>query len=164
MSRVWVKLDATYTEDERVMAAGAMAELLFIRSICYCRRRVTDGHIPASALRMLAVGIDADPAVLAATLVEHELWLEVEGGWRLRSYDTWQQTREGLAADAARKRAERAERQREKKERDIGRTSSVRPSDTARTSTDCPQDGFVDVDFVTATVTPLRDLLKANHA
>ena len=164
MSRVWVKLDATYPEDERIMAAGACAELLFIRSICYCRRRVTDGNIPASALRLLAFGIDGEPDALASTLVAHELWLTVEGGWRLRSYDVWQQTAAGLAADAERKRLERAERQREKKERDIGRTSSPRPSDTARTSTDCPKDGFVDVDFVTATVSPLRSLLKANQA
>lgn len=162
MSRVWVKLDATYPEDERIMSSGACAELLFIRSICYCRRRVTDGHIPTSALRLLAFGIDGDPHELAATLVAHELWLDVEDGWLLRSYNAWQQTKETLAADAARKRSERAERQREKKERDIARTSAVCPSDAARTSGE--PDRFVDVDFVTATVTPLRDLLKANHA
>ena len=157
MTRVWVKLDATYPEDERIMAVGACAELLFIRSICYCRRRVTDGHIPHSALRLLAFGIDEDAQHLAATLVAHELWLQVDDGWRLRSYEAWQQTKETLAQDAERKRAARAERQREKKERDIVRTSGPRPQDVHRT----PADEFVDLDFVTATITPIRDILKA---
>ena len=70
-----MKLDATYQEDERVMAAGAQAELLFIRSICCCRRRVTDGFVPQSALRLLSFGIDVDAETLAFTLVENELWL-----------------------------------------------------------------------------------------
>lgn len=160
MSRVWVKLDATYVEDERVMAAGPMAELLFIRSICYARRRVTDGHIPASAIRLLAFGIDADPHELAAALVAHGLWITVEDGWVLRSYEAWQQTREGLAADAARKRAVRAERQREKKERDIARTSSVCPQDAARTSGDYSEPADVtDLETARERFAELREVL-----
>lgn len=160
MTRVWVKLDATYAEDERIMAAGACAELLFVRSICYCRRRVTDGHIPTSALRLLAFGIDEDAEHLAATLVANELWLEVSDGWRLRSYETWQQTKETLAQDAARKRDARAERQREKKERDIARTSSVRPSDAARTSDDYLEPADVtDIDTARERFAELRTVL-----
>lgn len=157
MSRVWVKLDATYPEDDRIMASGAMAELLFIRSICYCRRRVTDGHIPTSALRLLAFGIDGDAHELARTLVANELWLEADDGWRLRSYEAWQQTKEGLAQDAARKRAERAERQRDKKERDIGRTSMARPLDAARTSDDTAD--VTDIDLIRDRVAALRSAL-----
>lgn len=157
MSRVWVKLDATYPEDERIMASGSRAELLFIRSICYARRRVTDGHIPASALRLLAFGIDADPATLASTLVDNELWLVDGDGWRLRSYDTWQQTKDGLAADAARKRAERAERKRDKKERDIGGTSAVCPQDVHRTHVD--QADICDLDTARTRFAELRTRL-----
>ena len=64
MSRPWVKIDATYVEDEKVMAAGALAELVFIRSIAYCRRRFTDGVIKPPAIATLTLGVPAEPLSL----------------------------------------------------------------------------------------------------
>lgn len=129
MSRVWLKLDATYVEDDRILEAGALAELLFVRSIAYCRRRLTDGFVSAAAVRTLVVGIPEESAALVGALVGVELWLPCDGGWMVRSYDKWQQTKSDLAADAERKRNERDRERERKKERDIGGTSAVCPSD-----------------------------------
>lgn len=136
MSRVWVKLDATYVEDEKIMAAGALAELVFIRSIAYCRRRVTDGFISAAAVRGLVFGVPELQETLVGALVANELWDVIDGGWSVRNYGEWQQTTAKLAADAERKRADREER---KKERDIARTSAVRPEPSAGRPTDAPR-------------------------
>jgi hypothetical protein len=151
VTRVWVKLDATYVEDEKVMAAGALAELVFIRSIAYCRRRVTDGFISSSAVRSLTLGVPDAPEALVEALVVNELWDVCAGGWTVRNYEVWQQTKAKLAEEAARKRTEREER---KKERDIARTSTVRPADTDRTP-------YIDTDYVKTNVASLR---ARNHA
>lgn len=151
MSRVWVKLDATYVEDEKVMAAGALAELVFVRSIAYCRRRVTDGFISSAAVRSLTLGVPDEPATLVGALVDNGLWDVIDGGWSVRNYEVWQQTKSKLAEDAARKRTEREER---KKERDIARTSVLRPADVDRTP-------YIDTDYVKTNVASLR---ARNHA
>lgn len=161
MSRVWVKLDATYVEDEKVMAAGALAELVFVRSIAYCRRRVTDGYVSAAAVRGLVLGVPEALEVLVAALVDNGLWDVTEGGWRVRNYEVWQQTKAGLAADAERKRLARAERERDKKERkgratDVHDVSSGRPADARTVSSFDPDDVYVDAGFVHENVVALK--------
>jgi len=161
MTRVWVKLDATYVEDEKVMAAGALAELVFIRSIAYCRRRVTDGYVSAAAVKSLTLGVPDAPETLVEALVVNELWDVCDGGWTVRNYEVWQQTKAKLALDAERKRADREER---KKERDIARTSTVRPSSSAGRPADAltlvPGD-FTEPDDITPYITAARSALPA---
>ena len=156
MSRVWLKLDATYPEDDRILEAGALAELLFVRSIAYCRRRLTDGFVSKSAVKLLALGIPDAAETLVEALVANELWLVVDGGWKVRSYEKWQQTKADLAADAERKRTERDREKERKKERDIGGTSASCPPDI-RLVPDFDEPN----DTPTPTVADLKAMLKA---
>ena len=128
MSRIWVKLDATYTEDERIMEAGALAELVFVRSLAYCRRRVTDGAVTPAAARSLCIGIPETPETLIAALVDSGLWVMQDNGWRVRSYDSWQQTSDVLKAEAARKKEER-DKKRKGRAPDVPAVSDGRPED-----------------------------------
>jgi len=56
--RPWAKLDAGYYDDEKIIAAGPMAELLFVRGIAFCRARMNDGFIRTEQLPRIAVGIE----------------------------------------------------------------------------------------------------------
>ena len=132
MSRIWVKLDATYTEDERIMEAGALAELVFVRSLAYCRRRVTDGAVTPAAARSLCIGIPETPETLIAALVDSGLWVMQDNGWRVRSYDSWQQTSDVLKAEAARKKEER-DKKRKGRAPDVLLVSDGRPADEPKT-------------------------------
>lgn len=132
MSRIWVKLDATYVEDERIMEAGALAELVFVRSLAYCRRRVTDGAVSNAAARSLCSGIPESPETLIDALVASGLWVVAEVGWRVRSYDSWQQTSDVLKAEAARKKEER-DKKRKGRAADVHVLSDGRPDDTPET-------------------------------
>ena len=155
MTRVWVKLDATYVEDEKIMAAGALAELVFIRSIAFCRRRVTDGDLSPGAVRGLMLGVPGDPTEIVAALVTHGLWDACDQGFSVRNYAEWQQTRTKLDSEAERKRTEREERKKErKKERDIARTFTGQTTDVPRTATDAP---IITADYVRDNVHVLRE-------
>lgn len=164
MSRPWVKLDATYVEDDKVMAAGALAELVFVRSIAYCRRRFTDGVIKPAAIPSLTLGVPEDSATLVEALVTNRLWAVHPDGWVVVNYEAWQLTTEKLAAEAERKRADREKR----KDRQRPNPSSGRPSDAGRTSdghalTLVPGD-FDEPDDITPLLADVRASLKATHA
>lgn len=136
MSRIWVKLDATYTEDDAICAVGPLAELLYIRALTYCRRRVSDGFIPTAVVPVIAAQIPADAFELADALVREELWLETEGGFLVRSWAEWQVTTETLKAESERKKLARQENRIEKNRRqpsDVRPLSFGRPADTQET-------------------------------
>lgn len=165
MTRVWVKLDATYVEDEKIMAAGALAELVFIRSIAYCRRRFTDGVIKPGAIASLTLGVPETPATLVEALVANGLWVVHPDGWEVLNFAVWQLTTTKLAIEAERKRADREKRQ----SRQRPNLSVGRPSDAPRTSDgraltivagdfDEPDDRFTAKPPAT-----LRDQLKATQ-
>lgn len=164
MSRPWVKLDATYVEDDKVMAAGALAELVFVRSIAYCRRRFTDGVIKPAAIPSLTLGVPEDSATLVEALVVNRLWSVHPDGWVVVNYESWQMTTAKLAAEAERKRADRDKR----KDRQRPDSSAGRPTDAGRTSEGhalslVPGD-FDEPDDFTPLLAEARAQLKAGSA
>lgn len=85
--RAWVRIDEGIDEHPRVAGLEPAAAWTFIRSILYASRRLTDGFIPgAIALRIAG---DVNPS----TLVDAGLWIEVEGGYKIRDYLDYQQSR-----------------------------------------------------------------------
>jgi hypothetical protein len=52
----WAKLYDQFFEHPKAMAAGPMTCLLYIGGLAYSNRFLTDGHIPAPALRVLVPG------------------------------------------------------------------------------------------------------------
>lgn len=110
---VWVKLDDKYAEHPKIAAAGPLAELLWIRSLAYCNRNLTDGFIPYSVAAtlvswrfldpfhelddgrraMVDVGMtsgmsgdDVDCEALFPYLTNAGLWVQVPGGFRVHDF------------------------------------------------------------------------------
>lgn len=80
----WVRLDDLMPENPKVLRAGPGAGWLHVCALAYCNRNLTDGHVPATALRRLA-DLE-DPAREAERLVEAGLWDEVEDGYEIHDY------------------------------------------------------------------------------
>src|SRR5262245_5893527 len=79
--------------------------VLFVCGLAYCNRYLTDGYVPAGAVRRLA---DLDDAQgLAARLVDVGLWERVEGGFRVHDFGDYQPSAEAVR----RERASNARRQ-----------------------------------------------------
>jgi hypothetical protein len=72
----WVKLDDQFPDHPKVVAAGVQAAWLFVASLCYCNRFLTDGTVPVAMIPRLTE--QSNTAKLAARLVDVGLW-ELEG-------------------------------------------------------------------------------------
>jgi hypothetical protein len=92
----WVKIDDQFADHPKVLAAGPLASWLYVCSLTYSARLLTDGFIPAGQVRRLA---DVDNACeLAAKLVEVGLWDVTEGGYRVHDYLIYNPTAETIKA------------------------------------------------------------------
>lgn len=80
MAGLYVKLDAEYAADDKLIEAGPMAELLYIRGLCFCKRTLSDGKIKKSQLASVALGIPS-AAKHAQALVTVGAWRATQGGW-----------------------------------------------------------------------------------
>lgn len=85
MSGLYVKLDAEYASDDKLIAAGPLAELLYIRGLAFCKRQMVDGIIKTNQLAAVALGIPS-AARHAAALVEHGAWAPIDGGWLIAAW------------------------------------------------------------------------------
>lgn len=95
----WVKMDDQFFRHPKVLAAGRDARDLYLVGLCYCAQGLTDGFIPAQAVRVLAAEaeIDTGPAS-AARLIEVGLWEAVEGGYAVHDYHDYQPSKERVLA------------------------------------------------------------------
>jgi hypothetical protein len=85
MGRLFAPLDVGYAEDHKIIDAGPMAELLYVRSLAFVKRAGSDGWIAANQLALIAARIPT-PARQADRLVDVGLW-EVNGtGWYISAW------------------------------------------------------------------------------
>ncbi len=84
----YVPLDVNYARDVAVRKAGTNAELLYIRSLAYAKGARTSGFVSDFDLEVVAVGMRAVKAA-AQKLVEVGLWVRVQDGWLIRSWERW---------------------------------------------------------------------------
>jgi hypothetical protein len=84
-SGLYVKLDAEYPTDDEFIEAGAMPELLYVRGLCFCKRKLLNGTISRNQLSTVALGIPT-PLKHAASLVDVGLWEATETGWFIRAW------------------------------------------------------------------------------
>lgn len=73
MSGLFVPLDVNYADDDKIIDAGPMAELLFVRSLAFAKRARTDGQLRDSQLPTIAVRIPR-ARTYAERLVDVGLW------------------------------------------------------------------------------------------
>jgi len=88
----WVRLDDHFDENPKIERAGPLAAFLYICGLSYCARNLTDGFILAEKVRRLAAVPKPDQQ--ARRLVDVGLWEEVEGGYQVHDYATYNPTRE----------------------------------------------------------------------
>lgn len=84
---VWLRLEDTFPEHPKVLAAGAIAAWLNVCAIAYCNRQLTDGFVPTAAVAQMGRIRDA------ATLVRVGLWQQVPGGYEIHDYLRYQPSR-----------------------------------------------------------------------
>lgn len=84
----FVPLHVHYRRDRAIRAAGANAELLYLRALAFARANRTGGVIEDFDLDELGTGIP-DAADSAATLVRVGLWVTSGAGWLIRSWEKW---------------------------------------------------------------------------
>jgi hypothetical protein len=100
----FVPLDVNYLRDRSIRRAGPDAELLYIRSLAHAKAGGTEGFIGDFDLEVVAVGLRNTPRRVSA-LVREELWVPVDDGWRIRSWEKWNATNEQVTAEKNAKRA-----------------------------------------------------------
>jgi len=85
---LFVPLDASYAQDPKILDLDdERSELLFIRSLAYCKAHLTDGMIHRRALHQLApFAGEVHGEDLAADLVRTGLWTETDRGWLVTAW------------------------------------------------------------------------------
>lgn len=108
----WIKLDDQWMDHPKIIRAGRDARDMWLASITWCAKQLTDGFIPLNLLPVLAVaaGINvANCQDFATTLIEVRLWDATDGGYLVHDYLDYNPSKEEvLATREARKEAGKA--------------------------------------------------------
>lgn len=107
----WIKLDDKWMDHPKIMRAGRDARDMWLASITWSARHLTDGNIPKEMLPALAImaGIDiANCQNFARVLLDVCLWNATENGYEIHDYLEYNPTKEqAIANKEARKDAGR---------------------------------------------------------
>jgi hypothetical protein len=103
----WVKIDDGAPEHPKLVDLSDAGLALWLRALCYCARRRTDGLVTNGALRILSRA--KTPTKVAAELVTAKLWDVCEDGYRVHDYHHYQPSKAQIeAASEAASEAKRA--------------------------------------------------------
>ena len=92
----WARLNDNFFLDPKIIACDGEAKLLYIAGLTYCAGQLTDGHIPARAVPMIAsmAGV-ANAQANAEALLNACLWqLAGDGGYLVCNYLKYNPSRE----------------------------------------------------------------------
>lgn len=89
----WIRFEDTFPEHPKLLKAGPRAAWLHVRAIAYCSRLLTDGHVPADALKSLG-----GTEILVDRLVKAKLWHKNADGWSINGYLEYQPSRAQVLA------------------------------------------------------------------
>ena len=128
----WAKIDDLLPHHRKLVRATSDAPAVFglyVASICYCQRHLTDGQIPREALALLLPGCPRPPSRLVKQLVKLRLWEEEKHGWSVHDYLDHNDDAKTIMA---RRKAETARKARWRHGgtdagRDAGQTAGLRP-------------------------------------
>jgi hypothetical protein len=103
VGEIYIKLAVAFADDPKVRALaryGADAGLardLYVQMICYCKRMLTDGFVPAEQVGLLVYPLDAEHGnQLAKQLASVLLTKEEANGWTVLAYVRRNGTREDV--------------------------------------------------------------------
>lgn len=98
-----VQLDVEYASDPKIIDAGPMAELLYVRALCFAKRTMRDGCITQSQLRTISIGIPS-ASRQAQRLVDVGAWEKTGDGWRIAAWLKRNKSADRITSDMAAKR------------------------------------------------------------
>ena len=119
----WVRLDDNIFGNSKIVEVSGPAKLLHIVGICFCAQGLTDGFIPAKALRQLHAIANSGPRHVDE-LTNADLWHDSDGGFWVHDYLEYNPTREKVLGDRE------AARVRMNKHRTSGEVRRPRPVPT----------------------------------
>ena len=103
----WIKLDDQWMDHPKIIRAGRDARDMWLASITWCAKHLTDGVFPENLLPALAIsaGVDiANVKQIARVLLGVCLWDACENGYKVHDYLDYNPTKEqALANKEARK-------------------------------------------------------------
>ena len=118
----WFTVDDKFYSHPKVLGIGLPAVGVWTLAGSWCSAHLTDGYIPADALRLVcSVLTPADQRALGRAtheLVERSLWTPSGDGWQFVDWGQWQKSREQVLAARAATRA-RQEAYRERKRHEV---------------------------------------------
>jgi hypothetical protein len=79
MTGLYVKLDVEYMSNPKLLEAGPLAELLYVRSLCFAKRTMKDGVLTRPQVGLITYGVPNAKRHIEA-LVAEELWDDIGGG------------------------------------------------------------------------------------
>lgn len=105
---IWSRLDDTSIDHPKILGLSDKAFRLWVSSIVYCSRHLTDGHLSDAAITLLGGHVRAadahQPRALVEELVSARLWDRAEGGGlSVHDYLDYHPSRAGVLAERARK-------------------------------------------------------------
>lgn len=100
---LYVPLDVDYAADEKVLAAGPMAELLYVRSLAFAKRTLSDGLIRTAQLPLVGINIP-NLARCSDKLVEVGLWVFADDGWLIVGWTKRNKSAQTVRSESEQKR------------------------------------------------------------
>ena len=105
--RLYLQLDVNYHEDARLVDVSPLAELLYIRCLCACKRLATNGVLSRAQIARICVDISSDDGTrdtnsLTRELTRVGLLEDDEDGWlTVPSWVSWNEVSEAVSAARA---------------------------------------------------------------
>ncbi|TMQ62541.1 MAG: hypothetical protein E6K78_11485 [Candidatus Eisenbacteria bacterium] len=93
----WIKLDDAFDQHPKLLEVGPVAAWVFVRSLCYSGRNLTDGLITRAVARELAGSSRQGQRVVSA-LVAARLWEITTGGYAIHDFLEYQPSRASVLA------------------------------------------------------------------
>lgn len=102
----WVRIDDHIDEHPKVAALSDSAFALFVTSLAYCNRNLTDGFVPNAVGLGKLRWCEGNTIPPIRELEASGLWEEANGGWQIHDYEDFQPSREDVLKEreAARER------------------------------------------------------------
>jgi hypothetical protein len=102
--RLYVPLDVDFASDDKILAAGVVPAYLYIASLAFAKRTLSDGRIAAAQLVALAPGLPGNPKTHASKLVDVGLWEVTPNGWAIAAWSKRNKARSDIEAESEQKR------------------------------------------------------------
>lgn len=146
----WAKIDHGFFRHPKVVSIGKDAKFMYIAALCYCGENMTDGVIPAAALRLLGAELDIkNPARAARELADSGLWkARNDGGFEVNDYLDYNESSSERKAkqEAAKERMQRSRSQNvrannERSSREVRELEEEKEKETEKEHTNDAPDG-----------------------